>query len=398
MRGLRGVTMSLLLLLLTLTCGACFAGGSGSSEGAGPPDGETGGVGTELVYHPEATATAETAAVAGEGDAADDPAIWVHPTDPALSTVLGTDKRNGLYVYDLSGQVLQFLADGNINNVDLRQGFRLAGREVTLVAVTNRSVNEVQFYTIDPASRRLERLAGVINISGGRGYGLCMYHPTPDDTYVFVTFREQGLVEQWRVRGDAGLEFSKLRSLLLSSVSEGCVADDAYRTLYVAEEAVGIWRFGADPTDPAEGVMVDKVSHNGPLQEDVEGLALYLGEAGAGYLIASSQGNDSFVLYERQGNARVHQFTVAVSPATDAVSHTDGVAVTSASLGDAFPHGLLVVQDDENDDGNQNFKYVPWQAVVETVTTEVGTEARSNETSDSETNSSETTTDDDQER
>ncbi|MBP6765575.1 MAG: phytase, partial [Rubrivivax sp.] len=34
------------------------------------------------------------------GDAADDPAIWVHPGDPALSLVLGTNKRQGLLVYD----------------------------------------------------------------------------------------------------------------------------------------------------------------------------------------------------------------------------------------------------------------------------------------------------------
>src|SRR5690349_1849047 len=43
----------------------------------------------------------ETVPVANPEDAADDPAIWVNPKDPAKSAVIGTDKKGGLYVYDL---------------------------------------------------------------------------------------------------------------------------------------------------------------------------------------------------------------------------------------------------------------------------------------------------------
>jgi 3-phytase len=48
----------------------------------------------------------ETEPVPNMGDAADDPAIWVHPVDPALSLVLGTDKKGGLNVFDLEGNRL----------------------------------------------------------------------------------------------------------------------------------------------------------------------------------------------------------------------------------------------------------------------------------------------------
>ena len=79
----------------------------------------------------QVVATLETEPVPSSGDAADDPAIWIHPTDPLLSTILGTDKLLGLAVYDLSGQQIQFIPDGNLNNVDLRydfgQSFRLVG-------------------------------------------------------------------------------------------------------------------------------------------------------------------------------------------------------------------------------------------------------------------------------
>src|SRR5690606_27100977 len=50
---------------------------------------------------PAVTALAETAPVASYGDAADDPAIWAHPTQPGRSLIVATDKKAGLYVYDM---------------------------------------------------------------------------------------------------------------------------------------------------------------------------------------------------------------------------------------------------------------------------------------------------------
>ena len=42
----------------------------------------------------------------------------------------------------------------------------------------------------------------------------------------------------------------------------------------------------------------------------------------------------------------------------------DGIDATAASLGPAFPQGVFVAQDGKNEGGNQNFKLVPWQAIV----------------------------------
>src|SRR5215204_4006838 len=84
---------------------------------------------TAVVAGPVASvsATVETEPVRSGGDAADDPAIWVHPSNPAESTIIGTDKQGGLVVYDLAGKQLQYLSDGKMDNVDLRPGFPLGG-------------------------------------------------------------------------------------------------------------------------------------------------------------------------------------------------------------------------------------------------------------------------------
>jgi 3-phytase len=104
-------------------------------------------------------ATVETEPVPHSGDSADDPAIWVHPTDPSQSTIIGTDKHGGLAIYDLAGAQLQYLADGDLNNVDLRSGFSLGGLASSLVTAGNRSNDSLAIYRVDPATRRLESIA-----------------------------------------------------------------------------------------------------------------------------------------------------------------------------------------------------------------------------------------------
>jgi 3-phytase len=41
---------------------------------------------------------------------ADDPAIWIHPTDPAQSLILGTDKQGGLHSYNIDGSQHQLIS------------------------------------------------------------------------------------------------------------------------------------------------------------------------------------------------------------------------------------------------------------------------------------------------
>ena len=72
-------------------------------------------------------AKAETTPVGTADDAADDPAIWRHPTDPAKSLIIGTDKRAGIHVYDMTGKAIGFTASPRLNNVDLRSNVKVNG-------------------------------------------------------------------------------------------------------------------------------------------------------------------------------------------------------------------------------------------------------------------------------
>jgi len=336
-------------------------GGSGALLGAGQLAPRTQSI--------SVSADVETVPVPNMGDAADDPAIWVHPSDSALSIILGTDKKGGLAVYDLSGQELQYVADGRMNNVDLRYNFPLGDQRAALVAVSERSDDVLLFYTIDSSTRSLIHVTShPIEIGIGEAYGLCMYYSVRTGQYYVFVNDEDGLVEQWRLfdDGNGRVDAELVRSLAVGSQTEGCVVDDERGRLYIAEENVGIWKYDAEPDAGETRVLVDSVD-GGRLVADVEGLTIYYGMGVSGYMIASSQGSDSFVVYQRDGdNAYVATFEISAGETIDNVTNTDGIDVINLALGNDFPAGLFVAQDNNGtEDGRQNFKLVSWAVIAE---------------------------------
>ena len=156
-----------------------------------------------------------------------------------------------------------------------------------------------------------------------------------------------------------------MRTLKPDSLTEGCVADDELRSLYLAEEKVGIWKFGVEPDSGTNRTLVARVGDNG-LVADVEGLTIYYATQGRGYLIASSQGNNTYKVYERSGENR---YVLTIDPKEgqiDDVSDTDGICVTSCPTSAQFAQGVLAVQDGSNAGGNQNFKLYGWEDVAGT--------------------------------
>jgi 3-phytase len=184
---------------------------------------------------------------------------------------------------------------------------------------------------------------------------------------------------------------------------EGMVVDTEREILYMAQEDVGIWalpiaarrarlrlvdrvrEFGVPYDrvfDPAEEEFIcttrldrDPGFGGRHLAADAEGLTIYYGRSQRGYLLASSQGDSTFAVYDRSdNNAFVTTFRVTDGNGIDGAQHSDGAAVTNASLGAAFPHGLFVTHDGENTpdvlapDGtarvNTNFKLVRWEDIA----------------------------------
>lgn len=319
----------------------------------------------------------KTAAVFGRGDVADDLAIWIDEEDPNRSTIIGMSKarKGGIEVFDLNGQELQFLQMGRIGGLDLRPYFPLGGQDVSLVAAINRSDNDLLFFRVDPASRMLEDITARIIRAGMSVYGCCLYHSQVNGQFYFIVTSQNGWVEQWHIFDDGSgqVDAERARSFDVGGTTEGCVADDELGWLYIAEENKGIWKYYAEPDAGLIRQKVDKTGKGGHLDADVEGLALYYGNGEEGYLLASSQGNDTFAIYQRQGcNDYLGSFQITANEVLgiDGCQATDGIDLTSRSLGPAYPGGLFVAHDSRNTGGSSsNYKLVPWQAIAAAIET-----------------------------
>ena len=179
-------------------------------------------------------AVVETDPVPNGDDAADDPAIWVDRDDPSRSTVIGTDKDGGLGVYDLTGKELQYLPDGEMNNVDLRDGFMLDGVSVTIVTAGNRSDNTIAIYTVNAETRRLSKpRPAASHRSSRRTARACTEARRRASSTTSSRARTAGRAVGAVRRRRAWSTKTGAQPARRSEQLEGCVADDQLGRLYV---------------------------------------------------------------------------------------------------------------------------------------------------------------------
>ena len=314
------------------------------------------------------TAVAETVPVGTQNeDAADDPAIWRNADNPAASLIVGTDKKAGLHVYNLKGEQLSFLGGAGLNNVDLVE---LADGRV-LVAASDRSdlqTAHIQLADLDPLTGRLTRTDRTA-VGPGEGYGICMGAPQSDGSVFIYSAPKNGVIYRTLVPGRGANETPSTTTLTsVPSQPEGCVVDPRTATLYIGEEAAGIWAI--DITTGEKELVAE--TGTGMMVPDVEGLAIAPYGKDAGYLVASSQGDNAYAIYELPGMRPAGRFKIGAG-ALGATEETDGIALDWRSFGPEFPQGLFVAQDGINPPSAQNFKLVRWDQIVAAVSKENST-------------------------
>lgn len=315
----------------------------------------------------------ETDVVVSGKDAADDPAVWVNPKDPSKSTIIATNKGGGILVYNLEGKELYSYKAGRPNNVDVRYNFKLSDKKTDIVAATDRNLGGFLIYTVNPKTGELvDASAHPLLCKMPRVYGFSLYQSAKTGKHYAMIVGYKGEFEQYELldNGRGKIDAKLVRTFNVGSISEGMVADDQLGNLYISEENVGVWKYSADPDAGDARVLVDSVG-KGHLIADVEGLTIYYGRDGKGYLIASNQGDNSYNIYQRDGkNEFIGSFSIEDGK-IDGTYDTDGIDVIGLNLGKDYPNGIFIAQDGENFDGdkqrNQNFKIVRWEKISRAV-------------------------------
>ncbi len=359
----------LLLLLLAALSGACSSPENGQSTDSEPEVREPI---LDTIF--TLTADAETAPIKSVfgTDAADDPAIWIHPDDPSRSIIYGSNKTGGIAAYDLSGKEMAYAEVGRINNIDVAYNLQLADSTIDICGGTNRTTNAIDLFRIDPASGELTYILDTLLISEvDEVYGFCFYHSPKTGTNYAILCGKDGVVEQYAIReGGESLSLERVRAFDIGSQPEGLVADHQLGILYIGEENQRIWKVNAEPVEAEpQPLPLSSMEDNPNITYDIEGLTIYYTASDKGYLIASSQGNNSYAVYERYPeNNYLGSFRI-VDGIVDGTSDTDGIDVLNLNLGPAFPKGLFLAQDGTNLDGEetmpQNFKLMSWGKIAD---------------------------------
>ncbi len=323
-------------------------------------------------YFPEVYPDLETESVEsifGE-DAADDPAIWLHPKDSSKSIIFGTNKRKGIETYTLKGEKVRSYPVGKVNNIDVRYQFPLTDTlSVDILAGSERSQQQILLYAIDPDSGTLTPLGTGIPSNLSDVYGFCLFKHTATETFYAFINSKTGLIEQWKlVSAIDEIKGELVRTFSVPSQPEGMVADDQEAKLYVGEENHGIWVFDALPKEDSQPHFIPMSGReNQNIRFDIEGLAIYRSD-NLQWLLASSQGNNSYAVFAiEEAYPYVGSFIVSDS-LYDGTEDTDGIEVSSANLGGIFSHGIFIAQDGMNytTEGRaeaQNFKMVAWNKI-----------------------------------
>ncbi|MSV30063.1 MAG: phytase [Bryobacterales bacterium] len=315
---------------------------------------------------------------------ADDPAIWVHPSDPAASLIIGTNKvkapDGALVVFGIDGSVRQTVAGlDRPNNVDVEYGLVLAGRSVDVAVATERVKNQLRVFRILPDGSGIADVTSPGNtrvFSDRTGdetapMGISLYR-RPRDGAVFAIVApksgpRQGYLGQYRLEddGQGRVKAAFVRYFgTFSGVAEieAVAVDDALGYVYYADEGDGIHKYHADPDHADAARELAHFGRNG-FRADREGIAIYVRDDGTGYIVCTDQleGNSEYHVYRREGEpGRPHDHEKLLKVVRGGADSTDGLEITSRPLGPKFPSGMMVAMNSVG----RNFFLYRWEDVA----------------------------------
>lgn len=301
------------------------------------------------------------------------PEIWFNHHNSSESRILGTCQHKGLTLFDFKGNVIFHSGNEKINSIDVRYGFVYKGDTIDIAAVSNSSNKSIDLLNVSKselttlACKKLSSDTMVMK----EAYGCCMYKSAVDSSlYVFISGKK-GFVQQWKVNLGDTMSLFPVRILYFENTCKGMVADDENGILYVASERDGIYRVNAEPlSENSREKIALSDSLNQNLAYNLKGIDIYYGSNGRGYLIASSQGNQSYAVFNREiPNGYIGSFVVDSNNEIDGIENSEGICVFNLPLDSIYNQGVFVAHDALNKDTlgnikNQNFKMIKWDLIA----------------------------------
>ncbi|MEM6264264.1 MAG: phytase [Bacteroidota bacterium] len=288
----------------------------------------------------------------------DDPAIWVHSTDPEQSLILGTDKDSlgGIYAFNLKGRIIPektIYPVGRPNNIDIEYGLQLGDSSTDIAVYTERFAEKIRVISL-PDMKLID--GGGIPVFEGEEpaefrapMGISLYKDSQaKDVYAIVS-RKNGPTDStylWQYKLEsldgttvAGTLVRKFGAFKPGAEIEAIAVDDDMGVVYYSDEAAGVRKYWAHP-DSGNAQLA--LFGQEDFQEDREGIAVWKTGPNTGFIIVSDQQANRFLLYPREGtdgNPHQHELAHVWNMST---LKTDGCEVYPGYLSPKFPNGIFV--------------------------------------------------------
>jgi 3-phytase len=356
-------------LLLFPVAGALLLACQTNSQPSAPTTGPQAAVQPTVVTQPVAHDT-------------DDPAVWVNPTDPAQSLIIGTDKDQdgGLYVFNLRGEIQTDKVVKNLrrpNNVDVEYGLPLGGKPTDIAVATERLTHKLRIFSL-PDMKPVDG-GGIAVFVGETGpefrdlMGISLYKTKAGVIYAMVGRKSGpttgGYLWQYRLADDgtgkvAATLVRKFGTYSGRKEIESIAVDDALGYVYYSDEGVGVRQYYADPE---KGNAELALFATEGFTQDHEGISIYALTDSTGYILVSDQGANRFHVFSREGTKEKPFFHQPLAVVNVSATQSDGSETIARPLGPQFPHGLFVAMSD-----NRTFHLYRWEDIAGTKLKSIG--------------------------
>jgi 3-phytase len=304
----------------------------------------------------------------------DDPAIWVHPSNPAESLIIGTDKEHdgALTVFGLDGKIRHDLSVRGLvrpNNVDIARGVLVGGERIDVAVVTERYAHRLRVYRL-PDMAPVDG-GGIPVFAGERArdcMGVALYTRPSDGALFAIVSRSDfgaprdGYFHLYRLVDDGTGTVRGLFARAFGQWSgkkeiEAIAVDQELGFVYLSDESHGIRKYHADPLAEDANDELACFGVEG-FASDHEGISIYPLDAKTGYIIVSNQQANTFRVFPREGTAGDPHTHPLISSVRLATLDSDGHELTTAAL-PGFPGGLFVAMSTD-----KTFHYYAWADIA----------------------------------
>lgn len=303
----------------------------------------------------------------------DDPAIWINPSDPAKSLIIGTDKGGdtadgGLFVFDLKGKLIDSVRPlRRPNNVDVAYNLMVSGKRVDIAVCTERLSKAIRVFSL-PDMTPIDN--GGIPVFENEvdslrdPMGIALYTNPADQKIYAIVGRKTGPTDgsylwQYLLEDDGkgnikGTLVRKFGFFSGKKEVESIAVDNELGYVYHSDEQHGIHKSYAHPD--SSNVELALFGQR-DFTEDIEGISIYKFDNGTGYILVSDQQANKFNIYPREGSGSAHVYQRVRSVSTSTIE-SDGSEVTSTAL-PGFPKGLFVAMSDD-----KTFQFYTWESIA----------------------------------